>query len=223
MDHKEAIRIQAVDRYLLGEFTTAERQDFEEHFFSCGECSEDLRIGAILVDNSRAVLREQSRDPFPDSPRAASRRPGWSGWWSPAPLTAAIALLVAVVGYQNLMVIPGYRRQVAEVSGAVVPPQVAVRPAVRGAVPVVSLPKGTRFFEIVAEEVDPANGGYDCTIQDSRGNAVASFRAPALSPGDKLHVLLDTRQTPPGQYLLLLRSSSSGAEMGQYPFAVEVH
>ena len=112
MEHKEAIRIHAVDRYLLGELTAVEREEFEEHFFSCGECSEDLHVGAILVDNSRAVLREEVPDPVPASP-AAPPRPGWRLWWSQVPLAAAIALL-AVVGYQNLKVLPEYRRQLAE-------------------------------------------------------------------------------------------------------------
>ena len=84
MEHKEAIRIHAVDRYLLGELTAVERQEFEEHFFSCGECSEDLHTGAILVDNSRAVLREEFPDPVPASP-GAPPRPGWRFWWSPCP------------------------------------------------------------------------------------------------------------------------------------------
>ncbi len=133
MEHKEAIRIHAVDRYLLGELTAVEREEFEEHFFSCGECSEDLHMGAILVDNSRAVLREEFPDPVPASP-GAPPRPGWRLWWSQVPLAAAIALL-AVVGYQNLKVLPEYRRQLAEERGAAVPPQFTVRPAVRGAVP----------------------------------------------------------------------------------------
>ncbi len=115
MEHKEAIRIHAVDRYLLGELTAVEREEFEEHFFSCGECSEDLHVGAILVDNSRAVLREELPDPVPASP-ASPPRPGWRLWWSQVPLAAAIALL-AVVGYQNLKVLPEYRRQLAEDAG----------------------------------------------------------------------------------------------------------
>jgi len=129
---------------------------------------------------------------------------------------------VAVVGYQNLLVIPGYRRQVAEVAASALPPQATLRPAVRGAVPVVSLPKGTRFFEIAAEEVDPAPG-YDCVIQNSLGETIVTFRAPGLEPGGKLRVLLDARQMPPGQYSLLLRGFSGGAEPGQYPFSLEVH
>ena len=221
MDHKEAIRIQAVERYLLGEFSTVERQAFEEHFFSCGECSEELRMGAILVDNSRAVLRDEFFDPIPAGPAASAQRPGWSLWWSQVPLAASIALL-AVVGYQNLRVLPEYRRELAENVGAVAPPHFDLRPAVRGAVPVVTVPGGSRFFEIAAEEVDPASGGYDCLIQDARGAVVAKLRARSVQSGDTLDILLDTRQTPPGQYVLVVRKSSDGAELGRYPFSVEM-
>lgn len=79
MEHKEAIRIHAVDRYLLGELTAVEREEFEEHFFSCGECSEDLHMGAILVDNSRAVLGEEFPDPVPASPGVPPDRAGGFG------------------------------------------------------------------------------------------------------------------------------------------------
>lgn len=90
MDHKEAIRIQAVGRYLLGEMTAADRSDFEQHFFSCGECSEDLRMGAILVDNSRAVLREEFFDPVAAGPGATPHRSGWSFWPLRIPLAVSL-------------------------------------------------------------------------------------------------------------------------------------
>ena len=143
------------------------------------------------------VLSCATSSSIPSQPvRALPRRPGWSFWWSQVPLAAAIALL-AVVGYQNLRVLPEYRRQLAENVGAEVPPHFNVRPAVRGAVPVVQLPEGTRFFEIRAEEVEPAAGGYDCVIQDTQRNVVAKLRAPPIETGDKLNILLDTRQKAP--------------------------
>jgi hypothetical protein len=37
-----------------------------------------------------------------------------------------------------------------------------------------------------------------------------------------LRVLLDARQMPPGPYSLLVRNASGGAEMGRYPFTIEV-
>jgi hypothetical protein len=218
MEHKEAIRIHAVDRYLLGELTAVEREDFEEHFFSCGECSEDLHMGAILVDNSRVVLREEFPDPVPASP-GVPPRPGWRSWWSPVPLAAAIALL-AVVGYQNLKVIPEYRR-LAEDAGASVPQQFALRPAVRGAVQVVALSKGVRFFEIGAQEVEPAAGGYNCEILNDRGKTVFRRHAPPIAAGEKLNVLLDARRMAPGQYVLVVGRSSDNAEIGRYPFTIE--
>jgi len=222
MDHKEATRIQAVDRYLLGELSTEEQQGFEEHFFSCGECSEDLRMGAILVDNSRAVLRDEFLDPLPARPDDAARRPGWLGWWSGVPMAVAAALVV-LVGYQNLVVLPGYRRQAAENVDAAVPLHVTVRPAVRGVVPVVSLPRETRFFEIRAVEVDFAAGGHDCEIRNDRGKVVASLHAPPIETGEKLTVLLDARRMPAGPYVLVVRKSSGGAEIGQYPFTIEIN
>jgi hypothetical protein len=221
MDHKEAIRIRAVDQYLLGELSNSDREGFEEHFFSCGECSEELRIGAILVDNSRVILRDEFFDPAPASLGEPARRPGWSLWWSQVPLAAAIALL-ALVGYQNLIVFPAYRAQVAENSGAAFPPSFPVRPAVRGAVPVVSVPKGTYFFEIKAEEVEPAAGGYNCVIQNDHGKIAVKRHAPTTEADEKLTVLLNTRQTPAGQYVLVIQKSSDGAEIGQYPFTIEI-
>lgn len=221
MDHEKAIRTNAVDRYLLGELSTAERQEFEEHFFSCGECSEDLHAGAILVDNSRAILREEFLDPVPASSGATPHRPGWSLRWSYLPLAASIAL-AAVVGYQNLKVIPEYRREIAPGVGALAPPHYDLRPAVRGDVPAVSLARGTRFFEIGAEEVEPAAGGYDCAIEDARGGVRARFRAPSVQSGDKLSVLMDTREIEPGQYVLVVHKAADGAEVAEYPFSVAI-
>jgi hypothetical protein len=220
MEHQEAIRIQAVDRYLLGELTAVEREEFEEHFFSCGECSEDLHTGAILVDNSRAVLREEFPDPVPASP-AVPPRPGWRLWWTQVPLAAAVALL-AVVGYQNLKVLPEYRRQLAEDIGAAVLPHFVVRPAVRGSVPIVALPKGTRFFEIWAEEVEPAAGGYSCEILNDQGNTAFRLHAPPIAAGEKLDLLLDAKRIPPGPYVLVVGKSSDNAEIGRYPFTIEI-
>src|SRR6266404_2189817 len=38
MDHKEAVRLQAAEKYVLGEFPPNLRDEYEEHFFDCAEC-----------------------------------------------------------------------------------------------------------------------------------------------------------------------------------------
>jgi len=57
MDHNEALRLQAVEKYALGELPPSLRDEFEEHFFECQKCALDAKAAAEFVDNVRAVLR----------------------------------------------------------------------------------------------------------------------------------------------------------------------
>jgi anti-sigma factor RsiW len=58
MDHGEAIRLGATEKYVLGELPQSLRDDFEEHYFECQECALDLKAAEAFVDNAREVLRE---------------------------------------------------------------------------------------------------------------------------------------------------------------------
>jgi hypothetical protein len=57
MDHESAIRIQAAERYTLQELDPASCEEFEEHFFACPECAEQVRAGAILAANAKKILQ----------------------------------------------------------------------------------------------------------------------------------------------------------------------
>src|SRR5437868_2190460 len=98
MDHSVAIQFGA-ERYLLGQLSPEERDEYEEHYFGCCECAEDVRLTAAFLDNSQPLLRR------PDAKREAAAPLGagllaWL-WPMPAGAMAAVALLVGVVGYQN--------------------------------------------------------------------------------------------------------------------------
>ena len=62
MDHEEALKIQAPEKYLLGEFSELERDQFEDHFFDCQACAAEVRAGAVFEANARAVFADQARD-----------------------------------------------------------------------------------------------------------------------------------------------------------------
>ena len=49
MDHEVASTTHAVERYLLGEMPSPERDAFEEHYFACTECAEGVRSGSVMV------------------------------------------------------------------------------------------------------------------------------------------------------------------------------
>ena len=42
MDHDLAIKNNAAERYLLGELTEVEIEEYEEHFFSCAACAHEV-------------------------------------------------------------------------------------------------------------------------------------------------------------------------------------
>src|ERR1700752_2760531 len=106
MNHDEAIRLKAAEKYLLGELNAELRDQYEDHYFGCAECAQDVRIGAVFVDNARDVMGAS-----PAGEIVAKHRPSRSlGWLSallrPAFAVPALALLLLVAGYQNAVTIP---------------------------------------------------------------------------------------------------------------------
>src|SRR5580704_89294 len=104
MDHHEAVRQKATERYLLDDLDAEERDQFEEHLFDCQDCALDVRAGAMFVDQIKVVLAEAhvvSR-----VPDAVPSKPAWLAWFRPAFAVPVLALLLAVIGYQNFVTYP---------------------------------------------------------------------------------------------------------------------
>jgi hypothetical protein len=104
MDHTEALRQQAAEKYALGELPDPLREQYEEHFFDCAECALDVRAAVTFVDGSKEVFREKP-ETFLETDRGRLRD-GWFGWFRPLVFVPAFAVLLAVVGYQNLITLP---------------------------------------------------------------------------------------------------------------------
>jgi putative zinc finger protein len=111
MDHSEAVKQMAAERYLLEELTPEAREAFEEHFFDCPECALDLRVGAAFVEEAKAQLPELTgASPAPSRSRKARvKREWWLSWLQPAFAAPAFATLLLVLGYQNLVTLPALR------------------------------------------------------------------------------------------------------------------
>ena len=109
MDHNEALESEACTKYLLGELSPALRDAYEEHYFSCSECTVQLRSAAEFLAASREI--------FVQTPAAAAQqsvRPrGWFAWFKPAFAIPAFALLLVLIGYQNFVTMPRYKQAAA--------------------------------------------------------------------------------------------------------------
>jgi hypothetical protein len=112
MEHSEAVQLMATERYLLGDLSPELREAFEEHFFDCQECAFDLRAEAAFLDAAKTQLPQMVTSaaawtaPTPAKPAPKHRE--WFAWWRPMAVPA-FALLLIVIGYQNIATIPSLR------------------------------------------------------------------------------------------------------------------
>jgi anti-sigma factor RsiW len=58
VEHQSVVDLRFPERYLLGELSPDETAEFEAHFFECAVCADEVRLGAHLAANLKAVLQE---------------------------------------------------------------------------------------------------------------------------------------------------------------------
>src|SRR5258705_4583601 len=100
MDHNEAIQLQAAVKYVLGELSPVQREEYEEHYFDCSECASDLKAAATFVDAAREVLRQETASSLAKDSVAA--RGGLLGWFQPVAAGTAVAGLLFVISDQHI-------------------------------------------------------------------------------------------------------------------------
>jgi len=202
MDHEVAHKTQAVERYLLGEMPLEEREAFEEHYFSCRECAEDLRAGSALTRDLKQVLRD-------GLPERASL---WS--WLKAPVlvpACAAVFLGAVVGYQNLAVLPELKAPRAIGAPVVLDGQT------RSALPQVGAGNPLRFQ--MALDGVPAVRRLRVELDGSAGQKIEGGEIPAPQTNQPLDVFFPGTLEP-GRYALVVREGPGGKEVARSSFEI---
>jgi hypothetical protein len=219
MEHTTASETDAVGRYLLGEMAPGEREDFEEHYFACAECGEEVRLAAMFRAGARKVLRES---PAPAREFRVGRwfRPKWFAWPMLAPAALSAALALALV-YQNAVTIPALERELE--AGHIIP-TVALRSASRGDGSVARVPAGTTWFTLYFDLPPGAvYARYRYSVTDSAGRTI--MERTDREAGESAGLLLSRSRLQAGRYRLTVRGLSgaadAGAVLGTYSFVVE--
>jgi hypothetical protein len=224
MDHTEAVRTKAAERYLLGEMAARDRDEYEEHFFGCLECARDVQAGAAFIDSARDVLASVPGVTAKPKPVSGS----WWGWLlRPAFALPAMALLLVVAVYQAGFVIP---RMKSELSQATAPqasawlsllnansrggeaPQITI-PANKPLGLFVDLPPGTQFSD------------YICDVQADSGSVKFSVNVSAEEAKQTVLVTVPAGKLMSGKYTLVVRGYESSqpankVEVARFPFAL---
>ena len=213
MTHTDAVRTLAVERYLLDEMPEIERFAFEEHFFDCAECADDLRAGSTMRQAiKRGVLREEAASGTgPAAPVVSTRR------WSPSVLVpwAAAATLAIAVGYQALAPADRPRQPIQALT------PVTLRPDSRGALPTVTISDAPDAVTLALDIDAPAGSALTYVLQTSTGTRVAEGRLSAPPAGIPLLLLVPVwTLTPSTQYSLAVQGATDSQTIGEYRFAV---
>jgi len=220
MNHEEAIRTQAAERYLLGEMNEAERDAWEAHFFSCAVCAEELKAGAGFVNAVQDFFASA-----PARPQASERKPAlsWLSWREflrPVPAFAC-AMLLLVGGsatYQNIVTIPRLRQPQVMAS-------VFLTQSRSGESKTISAPREGRFE--LRMELPPGGKftAYEGQIIAESGRIVGTVSISAQQAGGPINISLDASTLTAGSYSLAVRGitgeNGQKTDVARYPFALE--
>ena len=222
MDHTEALKKQAVEKYFLGELKGDEREAFEEHFFDCAECAAEVKATAIMVDNVREVLRTESVPK--KAPVRETRTSGFLSWWRPAYTVAAMALLLVTVGYENLVTIPNLKHGSAG-SAQALPSYSFVTAGSRGENGTeITVPANSPFGIYVDVVADPSFASYTADILTRAGATKVSIPISAEQTRDTVQLLIPGSTLGTGNYDLVIKGHRAGTNESQeiirHPFSL---
>lgn len=202
--------MRAAERYILGELSDAERDEFEEHYFSCRLCADQVRETAAFVENAAAVWRSGLAEG--QAERRDPARPRFWSWFPNPRLAVAMAAagILLVVAAAQFIEIRGLRGQLAVALAPQVVVSTTLQPLTRSEGTVVAMSPGATLFEVIMD-VDPEARAAEYTyeIRAASGALIAGGSAAAPPAGAGLHLLLPAARFVPGTYSLRLSPAMS--------------
>jgi len=230
MDHDAVVRQKMTERYLLDELDPETRDKFEEHFFDCADCALDVHAGAMFVEQSKVVLAEQSEPVAARLPvnLPVPVKPGWLAWLRPVFTVPVLALLLALIGYQNLITYPRLTRQL---NSPLVLAFASVNVGTYGSGgPVISTHPGQGFLLFVRIPPEGGYSHYTADLYNPAGKLEWSLTIPVTSEQktsaqDQWPVQVPGANREAGSYTLAVRGVTAAGEskdIGRASFELQI-
>ncbi len=210
MNHEDAKKSMATERYTLDEMKPAERDAFEEHFFECSICADDVIDSAKFA----AGVRSDGHAVVPMPMPARSYR------WA---IAASITILASGLGYQSLWVVPHLKAiQAKTMSVARLAEPIQLESMSRGAnEEIVRVVRPNEAIPLTfSVETDKPQPLYTCEVVDDAGKIRASISVPQAEASEPVGIVLPPHTLSSGHYKLVIRGGER--EIAAYPFTVEV-
>jgi len=219
MDHKQAVELQLAVKYVLGELSAVQRDEYEDHYMDCPECAQDVYAAAAFADTAREVFRQEAPSDERVQNQARGGGLGWQFWLRPAFAAPVLVVLLAVVGYQNLTTIPRLKSRPEVFTSFSLVAANSRNERGEGKVAV-----QVRKNEMFALDFDflPKQGfdHYLCQLQDASGRVVLQVAIPAEKEKQEMHLLVPEGLDRAGEYNIVIVGDPGGK--GQWNKANEV-
>src|SRR6266481_8897097 len=202
MDHNEAVRLQAAEKYGLGEFPPDLRDEYEEHFFDCAECAVDVKAVAAFADVSREILRAETEKLA--EKKAAPTGAGWLSWFRPVIAVPAFAALLLIIGYQSFVAIPKAKEAAANGAAQILFSSHSLRGVNTAGEDgrTLSIRPGEAFllnFDFVPTR---SFDSYIAQLQDGEGHTLLQLSIAGGNANREAHLPIPARMLQPGKYIL---------------------
>ena len=207
MDHQQAVELQLAVKYVLGELPPVQRDEYEDHYIDCPECAKDVYAAAAFTDAAKDVFRREGGSEAP-AVAPARERGGWFAWLRPAFAVPAMAALLAIVGYQNLITLPQLKSGGSVGKAQVFSSFSLVAANVRSERGDEAVSVQVRKNDTFALDFDflPTKqfDHYLCQLQDEAGNVVLQTGIPAEKEKQEVHLLVPNGLERPGKYHMVI-------------------
>lgn len=217
MNHTEAVQQFGTERYLLGEMSPEEREAFEEHFFTCEECAEDLRAAALFVSRAKKELAAPAvlnAIPQPEKPKR--RLFSFPQLLRPAFAVPAMAAMLLVIGFQNIVIFPRLREQASVASQPQILPSVNLADGgSRGAeIRTVVAKANQPFLLFVDVPAENRFSDYLCSLYSPSGTVLWRIHVPPSQASDTVSIQVPAESAEAGPNTLLVQGIPSGPQNG---------
>jgi hypothetical protein len=226
MDHLEAKRLHAAEKYVLGELSADQRDAYEDHYFDCAECAEDVNATLTFVTAGREVFREE---PAPVAPKELVPRSRWTSWFRLMIAIPAMGVLLLAVGYYSRTSKPQVGVITAPGQTILSSPSFGLRGGDRleNEKTIVQLQGNDSVqlhFDFVPSQVQNFSS-YTGELQDSASRVLLQFGIPPDRVNKEVNLIVPSGLLHPGDYTLTIfaRDSSSAAKIpaAKFSFAVQ--
>jgi hypothetical protein len=220
MKHHDAVRLSLVEKYLLDELPAELRDEFEEHYFDCQDCTIDLRATAAFLDTAKEqlktfpaakpVLVPATRVPATRVP-AKKTRTAW--FWSPAFAFSALAACLMFIAYQNFLVYPHYRGEIAQLQAPQILPSITLAGGESrgGEMQSINVRRKQPFSMLVDIPVQDRFTSYTCLLYSPTGTLVAQIAVSAQQAKDTVVVSVPAADWAQGTYSLTVQGNEGQA------------